>query len=189
MESYDSDDEDVEAKPRSLEINIDATTLALQRLKQLIGVLWTPSSAATEDVQAKIKGAMKTLQQIAPRDPFEQMLSMQMVACHDAVLECMRRAALENQTFEGRDQCLRHGAKMMMTYTKLLETLNKHRGKGHQKVTVEHVNVEPGGQAIVGHVDTGSTAGRSTQATLRALDEKHPVPMQGDYAETPSKAR
>ena len=37
----------------------------------------------------------------------------------------------------------------------LLDTLNRHRGKGQQKVTVEHVNVAAGGQAIVGNVETG----------------------------------
>jgi hypothetical protein len=33
-----------------------------------------------------------------------------------------------------------------------LEALNRHRGKGQQKVTVEHVHVHQGGQAIVGSV-------------------------------------
>ena len=34
-----------------------------------------------------------------------------------------------------------------------IETLNRHRGKGQQKVTVEHVHVHQGGQAIVGNVE------------------------------------
>jgi len=37
--------------------------------------------------------------------------------------------------------------------TKFLEALNKHRGKGQQKVTVEHVHVHEGGQAVVGNVE------------------------------------
>lgn len=32
--------------------------------------------------------------------------------------------------------------------------LNRHRGKGQQKVTVEHVHVHSGGQAVVGVVET-----------------------------------
>ena len=32
--------------------------------------------------------------------------------------------------------------------------LDKHRSRNPQKVVVEHVNVEAGGQAIVGHVET-----------------------------------
>jgi hypothetical protein len=36
----------------------------------------------------------------------------------------------------------------------LLDALNRHRGKGQQKVTVEHVHVHAGGQAVVGVVGT-----------------------------------
>ena len=42
----------------------------------------------------------------------------------------------------------------MALYAKQLDTLNKHRGKGQQKVTVEYVNVAAGGQAIVGNINT-----------------------------------
>lgn len=36
-----------------------------------------------------------------------------------------------------------------------MEALNKQRGKGQQKIIVERVNVESGGQAIVGNVEAG----------------------------------
>ena len=39
-----------------------------------------------------------------------------------------------------------------------METLDKHRGKGQQKVTVEHVHVEAGGQAVVGNVTTNKSS-------------------------------
>ena len=39
------------------------------------------------------------------------------------------------------------------TYATLLEALNRHCGKGQQKVTAEHVHVHEGGQAIVGNVE------------------------------------
>jgi hypothetical protein len=35
----------------------------------------------------------------------------------------------------------------------LLDALNRQRGKGQQKVTVEHVHVHSGGQAVVGMVE------------------------------------
>ena len=35
----------------------------------------------------------------------------------------------------------------------LLDALNRHRGKGAQKITVEHVHVHTGGQAVVGVVE------------------------------------
>jgi hypothetical protein len=46
--------------------------------------------------------------------------------------------------------------KLLRTYTAQLEALQRYRGKGQQKVTVEHVHVHSGGQAIVGAVTGGS---------------------------------
>jgi hypothetical protein len=43
----------------------------------------------------------------------------------------------------------------------LLEALNRHRGKGQQKVTVEHVYVHKGGQAIGGNVEGGGVRTKS----------------------------
>jgi hypothetical protein len=56
------------------------------------------------------------------------------------------------QTFEGRRENLNQANKLSRTYAALVEALNRHRGKGQQKVTVEHVHVHAGGQAVVGMV-------------------------------------
>jgi hypothetical protein len=69
-------------------------------------------------------------------------------------MECYRRAMIGEQTFEGRRESLNQANKLSRTYTALLEALNRHRGKGQQKVTVEHVHVHAGGQAVVGMVET-----------------------------------
>jgi hypothetical protein len=61
---------------------------------------------------------------------------------------------IENQTLQGRQENLNQANKLSRTHAMLLETLNRHRGKGQQKVTVEHVHVHEGGQAIVGNVET-----------------------------------
>ena len=111
---------------------------------------------ASEDTKhERILRALELYESLEPADGAEGMLAMQMVGTHDAALECLKRAALSNQTFEGRDMALKHAHKLMTLYTKQLETLNKHRGKGQQRVTVEHVNVQAGGQAIVGNVESG----------------------------------
>lgn len=39
--------------------------------------------------------------------------------------------------------------KLMRTYTMQIETLNRYRGKGQQKMTVEHVHINDGGKAII----------------------------------------
>ena len=61
-----------------------------------------------------------------------------------------RRAMIGQQTFEGRRDNLAQANKLSRTYATLVEALNRHCGKGQQKVTVEHVHVHAGGQAVVG---------------------------------------
>lgn len=72
-----------------------------------------------------------------------------------ALMERYRRAMIGEQTFEGRDNNLKHAAKLSRAYAELLGALDKHRGKGQQRVTVEHVHVHQGGRAIVGAVTRG----------------------------------
>src|SRR5262245_51376722 len=52
-----------------------------------------------------------------------------------------------------RRENLNQANKLSRTYATLVESLNRHRGKGQQKVTVEHVHVHDGGHAIVGNVE------------------------------------
>ena len=65
------------------------------------------------------------------------------------------------------------------TYAALLDALNRHRGKGQQKVTVGHVHVHEGGQAIVGNVESrgggfASKAKEQPQALTHALGATMP---------------
>ena len=80
-------------------------------------------------------------------------------------MECYRRAMIGEQSFEGRRENLSQANKLSRTYTTLLEALNRHRGKGQQKVTVEHVHVHEGGQAIVGNVEGGWDAEQFGEST------------------------
>jgi hypothetical protein len=58
------------------------------------------------------------------------MLAVQMVAAHETAMDCFRRAQLPNQTFEGRRQNLGFANKLVLSCAVLVETRNKHRGKG-----------------------------------------------------------
>lgn len=89
---------------------------------------------------------------IAPQNTTEALLAVQMIGCHNAATEYMRRAiALESTG--GIDANVNRAVKLMRTFTAQVEALQKLRGKGQQTVRVEHVNVHAGGQAIVGHVE------------------------------------
>ena len=121
-------------------------------LDQVAASLWLPEWKSNEQKLQAAKAAYEALQEIAPRSELEGMLAAQMIASHNAAMECLRRAMIPDQTVAGREQNLKHATKLMGLYERQLAALDKHRGKGQQKITVEHVTVEAGGQAIVGNV-------------------------------------
>jgi hypothetical protein len=65
---------------------------------------------------------------------------LKLLAAHNAAPECYRRAMIREQTFEGRRESLIQASKLSRTSAVLLDALNRHRVKGQQKVTVEHVS-------------------------------------------------
>lgn len=120
---------------------------------QTVQTLWLKSAEA-EEITRQRHAVVDVLIGIAPRDEFEGMIAAQLIASHNAAMECYRRAMIGEQTFEGRRENLNQANKLSRSYAVLLDTLNRHRGKGQQKVTVEHVHVHAGGQAVVGTVET-----------------------------------
>ena len=120
---------------------------------QTVNTLWLAHSS--DEFQERQRSAtVAALIGIGPRDELEGMIAAQLIAAHNAAMECYRRAMIEEQTFEGRRENLNQANKLSRTHATLLEALNRHRGKGQQKVTVEHVHVHSGGQAVVGMVET-----------------------------------
>jgi hypothetical protein len=120
---------------------------------QVVQTIWTKNSDS-EERKRQYEGTISALIAISPRDEIEGMIATQLMAAHNASMECFRRAMIWEQTFEGRRENLNQANKLSRTYSALLEALNRHRGKGQQKVTVEHIHVHQGGQAIVGNVQS-----------------------------------
>jgi hypothetical protein len=108
---------------------------------------------ASEYVVAAVHG-------IRPKDALEGMLAVQLVAAHTMAMECLKRAALPNQMDLGVEVNVNRGTKLMRTFASLTEALSRYRGKGEQKMIVEHVHVHKGGQAIVGPVTQNNSGKR-----------------------------
>lgn len=123
---------------------------------QTIGSLWMKNSDA-EGRDQQLGATVAALIGIGPQDELESMLAAQLIASHNAAMECFRRAMISDQTFEGRRENLAQANKLSRTHAILLEALNRHRGKGQQRVTVEHVTVNAGGQAVVGVVSPSAS--------------------------------
>jgi hypothetical protein len=150
---------------------------------------------ATSPLDKQYSATVAALVGIGPKDELEGMMAAQLIAAHNAAMDCYRRAMIGEQTFEGRSENLAQANKLSRTYATLLEALNRHRGKGQQKVTVEHVHVHSGGQAVVGMVATPGGGDRQKPqeqphakpiahapqpAMWGANSEREPVPVPGD---------
>jgi hypothetical protein len=145
---------------------------------QTMQSLWLTHSNE-DDRDKQIKATAAALVGIAPKDEIEGMLAAQLIAAHNAAMECYRRAMLAEQTFEGRRENLSQANKLSRSCAVLLEALNRHRGKGQQKVTVEHVTVNAGGQAIVGSVQApGGGAPSQTEEQPHAITHAPGTPMR-----------
>ena len=88
---------------------------------------------------------------IKPKDQLETMLAAQMAAVHMASMTFARRLG-HVDTIDQQDSAERALNKLMRTFTTQMEALKRYRTGGEQKVTVQHVSVSEGGQAIVGNV-------------------------------------
>lgn len=111
------------------------------------------------DMSANLTAAL--FADFKPADPLEGLLFGELVACHTAGMEFLRRSLLPEQTPEGIDVNVTRATKLLRTVTAQADVLARLRGKGgsEQRVTVQHVHVSEGGQAIVGNVSKPVPAG------------------------------
>lgn len=93
---------------------------------------------------------------VGPRDGLEALLATQMGAIHVATMMLARRLN-HVETIPQQDAAERALNKLARTFAMQMEALKRYRTGGQQKVTVEHVTVNAGGQAIVGAVSTGQS--------------------------------
>jgi hypothetical protein len=101
-----------------------------------------------DDGARKANATIEALTSMAPQDIVEGQLCSRLIILQDQYNEYMRRAALPNQPLEIIERYINCATKLMRVYNDTLDTLNKYRRKGEQKVTVQHVNIN-GGQAVV----------------------------------------
>jgi hypothetical protein len=101
---------------------------------------------------------------IRPRDQVETMLAAQMAAVHVATMTSALQLAQATKVVQ-RDYAERAISKLARTFAAQTETLKRYRSGGEPNVTVQHVSVSDGGQAIVGNVTTRATPARTAPAT------------------------
>lgn len=128
--------------------------LGLTRVGELTALLQAVVDLTQQDRKANEHGINEMLAQIAavePKDGIEAMLATQMAAVHRATLK-VARTLRGSETIAQQDSASNALNKLARTFASQVDALKRHRSKGEQKVVVEHVTVNEGGQAIVGQV-------------------------------------
>lgn len=137
----------------------------------------------TDKMAERGNESLAIIADMAPRDAIEAMLATQMFGVHRAAMICLRRAMLADQPFEIADALRNQAGRLLRTFAHQTEALARHRGKGQQKVVVEHVHVYPGGTANVGVVGEDQPAalppgeGGGTIAIDGQIHENQALPL------------
>jgi hypothetical protein len=129
-------------------------------LNGLLGQLSNAALQGAEPNSGALNFMIAAVAGMEPKDHVEAMLAAQMVAVHNATMTFARRLAhVEN--IPQQDSASTAYNKLCRTFAAQVEALKRYRGGGgEQRITVEHVTVNEGGQAIVGNVTGG---GRGVQ--------------------------
>jgi hypothetical protein len=124
---------------------------------------------------------------IKPRDQIEAMLAAQMAAVHVSTMTFARRLAhVEN--IPQQDSAERTFNKLARTFASQMEALKRYRTGGEQKVTVQHVTVGEGGQAIVGNVTQERREGAAAKSAAPPLAIEEARTVAIPTVEAPAQA-
>lgn len=107
--------------------------------------------------------ALDAAEAMGAGNSLEKMLAHQMAVAHHAALrlmgQAMRRAERDSESVEVA-RLANTAARLLSVFQDGLLTLQRLRNGGAQTVTVQHVNVQAGAQAVVGSVTTGGNKRR-----------------------------
>lgn len=133
-------------------------------LNGLIAQVLNASRSNGEINPHNVNFVLSVVADIEPQDQLEAMLATQMAAIHMATMTFADRlASVEN--IPQQDSAEKALNKLARTFATQMEALKRYRTGGEQKMTVEHVTVNEGGQAIVGNVSHGRGAGKKAEPT------------------------
>jgi hypothetical protein len=142
------------------------------------------SSRGQEIDERGLNFMLSVIKGIEPRDQVEAMLAAQMAAVHMASMRLTRELA-HADTIPHQDSAERALNKLTRTFAMQMEALKRYRNGAEQKVTLQHVSVAEGGQAIVGNVTQAPREREKTGAPPPpARDNTNVVPMP-----TPDKSK
>jgi hypothetical protein len=78
-----------------------------------VQALWTKNSDK-EERDRQLSATVAAMVGIGPKDELEGMMAAQLIAAHNAAMECYRRSMIGEQTFEGRRENLSQASKPIL---------------------------------------------------------------------------
>lgn len=102
----------------------------------------------------RINAVLAAIDGVKPRNELEAMLAAEIAITHGLVIDYLLKAK-KAQFLPQLEAQGRLAAKLMRALAGHVELLAKLQRGGEQTVRVEHVHVQAGGQAVVGHVAFG----------------------------------
>ena len=98
--------------------------------------------------------ALDAAESMSASNSLEKMLAHQMAVCHQEAMRYVTKAALVDDPAQAV-KMMNLSVRLMDSYQKGLLTLKRLRSNGEQRITIQHVNVTAGGQAVIGQVRAG----------------------------------
>jgi hypothetical protein len=183
--------EGAEQTTREINVDLQNTRTIDQALLKLMGTsspifahgivsqLNALSYVGDKPSQGNLNFLVSVVESVKPQDGLEAMLAAQMAAIHKLMFDLnvsFPRVKMHDQ----QSDLLSAINKLARTFAMQLEALKRYRSKGEQKVTVQHVTVSEGGQAIVGDVhqqqrETGAIAARQPALTHSKERRMEPI--------------
>lgn len=150
---------------------------------QALNTLWLESDDA-EMREAFSSTTLALMEDIAPRDAIEALLATQIIGTHNLAMKC-QALAVATETPEKMGDYVSMATKAGRSFSGLVNTLNRHRGKAPAQFKVGRVNVSEGGQAIVGVVPQRgeAPAGRKPSTKIATIADQPSASMRSAHPE------
>lgn len=129
------------------------STVGMQLFNNLAKAM-VPANASVNEISNQMGTVAQLMQAFAPQDEYEGQLISQLVILHEHSMEWLGKA-MSTERVDFANVYLNGASKLLTRHHETLDTLLKYRRRGEQRMTVEHVHVHNGGQAIVGTITTG----------------------------------
>ena len=102
--------------------------------------------------ELSMNAALAMIEAAAPKDEIEGALAVQMACTHTAAMAVLAKLDVAFATERRVAAFGSAAARLMRAYATQVEVLRRLRNGGHQYVQVEHVQINDGGQAVIGNV-------------------------------------